>query len=81
MRILKTSDFRPVYKQQVNFYHPHNKQINVIPTLKSGQVLSPTQINSISTIAKTRSISMLTLNTINFPTRTQTIRQILTPAQ
>ena len=37
---LKTSDFRPTYKQQVNFYHPHNKQINFIPKLKLSQVRS-----------------------------------------
>ena len=42
MIILKTSDFRTAVKNQVNFDHPHNQQIDFIPTLKSSQVRSPT---------------------------------------
>ena len=42
MIILKTSDFRTAVKNQVNFDHPHNQQIDFIPTLKSSQVWSPT---------------------------------------
>ena len=44
LKILKTSDFQPAYKSPVNFYHPHNNQINSMPTLKSNQVRSPTLI-------------------------------------
>ena len=40
MLTLTTSDFRPVFKNQVNFDHPH--KINFIPTLKSSQTRSPT---------------------------------------
>ena len=39
--IPKTSDLRPAYKYQVNFYHRHSNQINLITTLKSSQVRSP----------------------------------------
>ena len=35
MLALKTSDIRPVYKNQVDFDHPHKNQIHFIPTLKS----------------------------------------------
>ena len=38
---LKASDFRPCFKNQVNFDHPHNNQISFIPTLKSSQIRSP----------------------------------------
>ena len=58
MLILKTSDFRPAYKQQVNFYHPHNNQINFNHT---------TEITSILTShTKCQSICMLTRNTSHF---------------
>ena len=38
---LKTSDFRPAFKNQVNFELPHNNQINFIPTLISNHTRSP----------------------------------------
>ena len=41
MLTLKTSDFRPAFKNQVNFDHPHD-QISFIPILKSSQIRSPT---------------------------------------
>ena len=43
MLTLKTSDFRPAYQDQVNYDHPHNNQINVVPTLRSSQFVPPTQ--------------------------------------
>ena len=40
MITLETSDLRPSYKKQSYFYHPHENQVNFIPTLKSSQVRS-----------------------------------------
>ena len=42
MLILKTTDFRPAYKWQVNFCYPHDDKKKFIPTLKLIRVRSPT---------------------------------------
>ena len=46
MLTLKTIEFRPAYKYQVNFDLPHIYQINFTPTLKSSRVPSVTQKSS-----------------------------------
>ena len=45
MLTLKKSDYRPAFKNQVNF-DPHKNQINFIPRLKSSQIRSRTSKSS-----------------------------------
>ena len=61
---LKTSDFRPAFKDQVNFDHPTQpNKFNPCTEIKSN-LIPHTEIKSISTTyTKTQKISMLILKT------------------
>ena len=65
---IKTSDFRPADKNQVNLDHPHNNQIIFIPALKSSQTRSPSlKLSQFGPpTQKNESIFMLILKTGDF---------------
>ena len=66
MLTLKTGDFRPAFKHQVNFDHRHI-QINFTPTLKSSRIRFPTLKSSkFGPPTTNKSIIMLILKTSDF---------------
>ena len=64
---LTTSDFRPAFKNQVNFDRPHNNQINFIPRLKSSKIWSTRKSSQFARpTQKKQTVFMLVLKTSDF---------------